>query len=204
MNWGQPPQEVRRAREGCRAVPEPGFSIGDLLHPKPRRYQLDFHERVRGRRPDAYIGRRAAVRLREQLGLVDVPVDLGPVCRFLAVSVIDVPQIPEKPNALARHVGPARIEIVRGLERKLYRVTLAHELGHEVLRHSSRSIWDTLESLYGRGDPHEDEAWDFAGELLMPYHILKQHRLKPLSELEAIFDVSGAAIAVQLSRRGLL
>ena len=105
---------------------------------------------------------------------------------------------------MGRHKGYGLIEIVSGLPNKVYRITLAHELGHEVLKHSLRSIWDTRESLLDTGNPHEAEAWDFAGELLMPYAVLKKNKDKASEELEALFDISGSAIAAQLSRRRLL
>ena len=185
-------------------MPKPGFSMDDLLHPKTRKYQANFSDRRPYRRPDGGIGAMAAVKIQESLGLKTPPVDLGPVCRHLAVSVTEVDQIQGQPDAVGRHRGYGLIEIVRGLPDKIYRVTLAHELGHEVLKHSLRSVWDTHESLMDVGDPHEAEAWAFAGELLMPYEVLKKNSTKPREELEILFEVSASAIAVQLSRRGLL
>lgn len=186
-------------------MPKPGFSLDDLLHPKPREYQVSYPgERLHRCHPYRQIGRKAAIKIRRELGLEIPPIDLEPACKYLAVSIVEVDRNPGQPNAVGRHKGYGLIEIVRGLPRRLYRTTLAHELGHEVLRHSLRSAWDTCESLLDQGDPHEAEAWDFAGELLMPYEILKQNRNKPLEELEALFDISRTAIIVQLSRRNLL
>lgn len=144
------------------------------------------------------------MKIHRELGLKTPPIDLDPICKYLAVGIIEVDQDPDQPDAVGRHKGNGLIEIVRGLPRNLYRITLAHELGHEVLKHSLRNVWDTSESLSSVGDPHEAEAWDFAGELLMPYEILKKNKGKPIEELEALFQVSRSAIVAQLSRRNLL
>jgi len=104
--------------------------------------------------------------------------------------------------ALGRFIGNGTIEIIKGLPDNLYRSTLAHELGHLALYHDIRPRWDTLDSING-SDPHEKEAWDFAGELLLPGPILKKAFAEnpDLDRLAKLFAVSKELLSVELVKR---
>lgn len=122
------------------------------------------------------------------------------------VQIINIEKVPGEPRALGRFTGDGRIEIIKGLPDNLYRSTLAHEIGHLALYHDIRPRWDSLESI-SESDPHEREAWDFAGELLLPGPIFKKEFFNnpDLDSLASLFAVSKELLSVELvKRRGLL
>jgi Zn-dependent peptidase ImmA (M78 family) len=181
-------------------MPKEGFSIDDLLNPKPRQYQDDFAEKPLRKKTSN--GVTEARRILNTLKLNDPPILLEPVCDYLGAYIITVDTIPDNPKAAGRHLGEGHIEIKRGLHKNLYRSTLAHELGHLALCHDTRSKWHEAES-YKDPDPHEREAWDFAGELLIPDKILKpMFKSNPTPDrLAEIFKVSSDFLWVQLDKR---
>lgn len=190
-------------------MPRPGFGIDDLLHPKKREYQPDNHDgrRLKGARPSLFgIGAKEAQKIFADLALT-VPVDLEKVCRFLAVQVVQMPLLDgAPPEALGVYRGHGVIHLRAGLPETVRRLTLAHELGHHVLRHDVRSKWDSGESLISAHDPHEAEAWDFAGELLMPHRVLRE-KLRAnttVNDLTVVFGVSREAVFVQMRKRRLV
>lgn len=186
-------------------MPKDGFSIDDLLNPKPRAYNPEQGS-PRYRQSKMNSGRKAARLLLKELKLSSVPIDLEPVCRHFMVQIINIEKVPGEPRALGRFTGDGRIEIIKGLPDNLYRSTLAHEIGHLALYHDIRPRWDSLESI-NESDPHEREAWDFAGELLLPGPIFKKEFFNnpDLDSLARLFAVSKELLSVELvKRRGLL
>lgn len=94
------------------------------------------------------------------------------------------------------------------------RFTLAHELGHFFLGHDTSQIEfklniDDLElAILGRYpyNVYEQEANEFAVELLMPEEEVKQlyNLVKDTNKLSKIFGVSCQAMNVRLMRLGLI
>ena len=127
---------------------------------------------------------------------------MEPICEYLGAYIVHIDRIPGNPKAAGRFLGNGRIEIIKGLPKNLYRSTLAHELGHLALCHDTRSKWDELNSFQDP-DPHEKEAWDFAGEILVPDRILKPLFVDiPKPEILAQrFLVSSDFMWVQLIKR---
>ncbi len=181
-------------------MPKKGFSIDDFLNPKPRQYQDDLKETPFLRKSSTGVAK--ANRILNTLKLNDIPILLKPVCEYLGAYIVTVDTIPENPRATGRHLGDGKIEIKGGLHKNLYRSTLAHELGHIALGHDTRSKWHEAET-YKDPDPHEKEAWDFAGELLVPNKVLKlQFKKNPNPDkLATIFNVSSDFLWVQLYKR---
>lgn len=150
-------------------MPEKGFGIADLLHPKPREYSS---ANVSGySRRQSCIGQNCAQKHLKALKLQGPPIILDPVASFLMVEIIYVDQADM--NTWGQYLGGRVIEITKGLPANVHRSTLAHELGHVALNHAIRPRWDTLDNM-DAPDPHEQEAWDFARELLMPTDMLKK------------------------------
>ena len=184
-------------------MPKKGFSIEDLLYPKPRKYEDNYPKtplRIKSRKAKA-----EAERILKELNLNSLPILLQPICEYLGAYVIQSDRIQDNPNAAGRFLGNGRIEIIKGLPKNLFRSTLAHELGHLALRHDTRYKWDETDSFQDP-DPHEKEAWDFAGEILVPDIILKpllRNNLNP-EYLAQKFMVSSAFMWVQLSKRRYL
>ncbi len=89
------------------------------------------------------------------------------------------------------------------------RFTIAHELGHFVIGHEDFEQKDLadegkfyLDDTFARHDPKEQEANEFAAELLMPEHLLRQDALAGIvdsRELARRYQVSEQALWIQLS-----
>ncbi|QSQ10466.1 hypothetical protein H0A61_02874 [Koleobacter methoxysyntrophicus] len=87
-----------------------------------------------------------------------------------------------------------------------YRATLAHELGHIVLGHFSM-----FSGQEQPGDFPEDtkkilerEAWEFAGELLVPGFMLKREKTLDLKKLTDTFQVTKSTMEWRLQKNGLI
>lgn len=78
------------------------------------------------------------------------------------------------------------------------RFSLAHELGHFVLKHHIKP-WEYEDPETGKSFI-EPEADEFAGSLLMPQHLLTEHIKKgtPLNDIQHKFQVSKQALWVRL------
>jgi Zn-dependent peptidase ImmA (M78 family)/transcriptional regulator with XRE-family HTH domain len=91
------------------------------------------------------------------------------------------------------------------------RFTLAHELGHHLLRHTASfhvdfaDAGDTAGSAPGYNWQHERAANDFAANLLMPAAWVRHAARHPieLDELAQRFEVSRAAMGFRLASLGL-
>ena len=91
------------------------------------------------------------------------------------------------------------------------RFTLAHELGHLLLRHAASYHVDFVEIGRGAGEApgynwrHERAANEFAANLLMPADLVNLHfqRASSVLALSELFDVSRAAIGFRLATLGL-
>jgi Zn-dependent peptidase ImmA (M78 family)/DNA-binding XRE family transcriptional regulator len=97
----------------------------------------------------------------------------------------------------------------RNAERR--RFTLAHELGHYLLRHSASFHLDFFDTGGSAGDApgynwqHERAANEFAANLLMPADVVRRiaDRVSDIEELAAAFDVSRQAMAFRLAALGV-
>jgi Zn-dependent peptidase ImmA (M78 family) len=88
------------------------------------------------------------------------------------------------------------------------RFTIAHELGHHILKHGPR-YRDTENSILNiTGDPIETSANRFAAELLMPIFsvstLVVDQGVTSLSELASSFEVSEQAMKFRLKNLGLI
>jgi Zn-dependent peptidase ImmA (M78 family) len=140
------------------------------------------------------------------------PVDVADVARRCGVRVLGfdfagmvdglVAQLPDGP-AIGLDTGQPN-------ERRR-RFTLAHELGHHLLRHSASFHLDFFDAAGSAGDApgynwqHERAANEFAANLLMPAELVRREadRVRDIDELAAAFDVSRQAMAFRLAALGL-
>jgi Zn-dependent peptidase ImmA (M78 family)/DNA-binding XRE family transcriptional regulator len=91
------------------------------------------------------------------------------------------------------------------------RFTLAHELGHHLLRHSASFHLDFFDAGGSAGDApgynwqYERAANEFAANLLMPAEPVREaaDSITDINELAAAFDVSRQAMAFRLAALGL-
>ena len=88
------------------------------------------------------------------------------------------------------------------------RFTIAHELGHYVLKHGKRFRDTSAMFAGGTYDPYEVAANRFAAELLMPVYpvkvLLEDHGITSISQLALAFQVSEPAMTYRLKNLGYL
>lgn len=102
-----------------------------------------------------------------------------------------------------------RYEITEPLVRQ--RFTIAHELGHLARGHlnaGKTKFRDTKANFFSaHHDPQEVEANQFAANLLMPSSVVKwvveQQRVKDVTQLANVFNVSEAAMGYRMKNLGL-
>lgn len=140
------------------------------------------------------------------------PVDVAELARRCGVRVLGfdfagmvdglVAQLPDGP-AIGLDTGQPN--------EQRRRFTLAHELGHHLLRHSASFHLDFFDAGGSAGDApgynwqHERAANEFAANLLMPADLVRREsdRVSAINQLAVAFDVSRQAMAFRLATLGL-
>jgi transcriptional regulator with XRE-family HTH domain len=140
------------------------------------------------------------------------PVDVAELARRCGVRVLGfdfagmvdglVAQLPDGP-AIGLDTGQPN--------EQRRRFTLAHELGHQLLRHSASFHLDFFDAGGSAGDApgynwqHERAANEFAANLLMPADLVRREsdRVSAINQLAVAFDVSRQAMAFRLATLGL-
>lgn len=140
------------------------------------------------------------------------PVDVAELARRCGVRVLGfdfagmvdglVAQLPDGP-AIGLDAGQPN--------EQRRRFTLAHELGHHLLRHSASFHLDFFDAGGSAGDApgynwqHERAANEFAANLLMPADLVRREsdRVGAINQLAVAFDVSRQAMAFRLATLGL-
>jgi Zn-dependent peptidase ImmA (M78 family)/DNA-binding XRE family transcriptional regulator len=157
--------------------------------------------------------RDAAEQLLAAAKLTDAPpVDVAQLARRCGVRVLGfdfagmvdglVAQLPDGP-AIGLDTGQPN--------EQRRRFTLAHELGHHLLRHSASFHLDFFDAGGSAGDApgynwqHERAANEFAANLLMPADLVRREsdRVSAINQLAVAFDVSRQAMAFRLATLGL-
>ena len=148
--------------------------------------------------------RARAGRLLAELGVDSAPVDVEHVAGLLGLAVRAVDGDSRFSGRLL--VQRLEIQVNADLPHHQRRFTIAHEIGHFILRHdpvvsvvSPRSHADPLRA-------NEAQANSFAFELLMPEALVKRHwaATRDYRDLAALFAVSQEAMFSRLERLGLL
>jgi Zn-dependent peptidase ImmA (M78 family)/DNA-binding XRE family transcriptional regulator len=152
----------------------------------------------------------AAAQLLEELGLTKPPVDVDAVARMCGIPVLPF----EFDDALSGLVVDTAEGPVIGINEYHHpvrqRFSIAHELGHVMLRHID-SFHVDLGGSVEDGEPpgynwrHERAANDFAANLLMPGTMVKRAFVKApaVTSLAARFEVSELAMGFRLRSLGL-
>lgn len=144
----------------------------------------------------------AALELLERLDVHEPPIRLGPIARACGVRVLGWDFDEAVSGLLLDLDGGPTIGYNRNHARTRRRFTVAHELGHWLLRHHEHFHVDLSSSTAESGDPpgfrwqDERAANQFASELLMPAHLVEDaHRADPeIASLARQFMVSQQAM----------
>lgn len=146
----------------------------------------------------------------------NLPVDPSELARLMGVQVEEYAFCSDEDESmrsvsgmyLADHEGHPLIRVAADQYPLRQRFTVAHELGHHVMKHGDR-MRDTAGAFSSMNfDPVEVSANRFAAELLMPYvaveYFVKQEGVTDLEELARRFQVSEVAMRYRLKNLGLL
>lgn len=127
----------------------------------------------------------------------ELPIKVIPLCKRLGIKVIkysEAPGVPKEGDGFSTVVGKrAYIFYNDGVIPQRQRFTIAHEIGHILLKHND------IES-----EDREAEADVFASRLLMPACILKECNVKSSEDIMLLCDVSKAAAEIRLKRLKVL
>ena len=148
--------------------------------------------------------RKAARKLLERFALrngeLKPPIPVWNIAEIEGFEIHLMQNWSDKQSALVNHA-----EKLIGINRKHHphrqRFSLGHEIGHIVLQHPAESeLGDEENRLCDR------EADEFAGELLVPYNLLKIEieKNKDVDNLARIFNVSTQVITIRLISQNLL
>jgi Zn-dependent peptidase ImmA (M78 family) len=171
-----------------------------------------------------HFARQEAGRLIEALKIWEAPVDVARIAKNLGLKIIQQNLGDNVSGLLVRTSAGTHICVAAGHAEVRRRFTIAHEIGHHVLRHQFEAgahvHVDRGNYISQRGirasegvDPKEIEANQFAACLLMPVNVM-QAAVKRLAsgtifdgdveELARLFKVSEQAMTIRLTTLGLL
>jgi Zn-dependent peptidase ImmA (M78 family) len=161
-------------------------------------------------RPRVGYLRKYARELLKRCGITEPPVDLRVILEKEGLEYQEVDYFPDDVDALIVKIeGRVVAAVNKNQSFTRRRFSLAHELCHHLL-HVDRSILDdriTIDSPpmsaneISSKDPYEAEADIFAGELLVPLPMLKQHFRSGLTaaDVARIFSVSEHVASIAIS-----
>jgi transcriptional regulator with XRE-family HTH domain len=156
--------------------------------------------------------REAAEQLLEAAGVTSPPVDVDDLARGCGVRVADADFDGEVDGLVVQLPDGGAIGLDRTRTHPARRrFTLAHELGHHLLRHSAAFSVDFADAGGAQGNSptynwrHERAANEFAANLLMPAALVRKARKKRtgVADLAEHFQVSKAAMGHRLTALGL-
>jgi Zn-dependent peptidase ImmA (M78 family) len=165
-----------------------------------------------------------AEKLIDRLGIRTAPVDVERIATFLDLRIVFDDLGEDISGLLVARDGMASIAVRRTDPPNRRRFTIAHEIGHFVLRHyrqrnelvhadpHAQVIYRSARASEGL-DMIEVQANQFAASLLMPVKLVRQHAERlglPLTDGDVrtlakdVFEVSEQAMTIRLTSLGLL
>ena len=172
----------------------------------------------------ASTARSAAEKLLDRLGIVSVPVDVEFIAKKLGVEIVSEDLGPDVSGLLVTRGRTSTIGVHERHAPVRRRFTIAHELGHFVLRHQfqpgehvhvdrDRVVSERSPRASSGVDPKEIEANQFAAALLMPAKFVRMRAARfgsgpllddEISALAREFKVSDQAMTIRLTVLGLI
>jgi Zn-dependent peptidase ImmA (M78 family) len=171
-----------------------------------------------------FAAQTAADRLVARFGITTAPVNVHDVAHLLGLTIVSENLGADVSALLVTEAGTSVIGVNKTHPRKRQRFSIAHEIGHHVMRHQfvpgEHVHVDRGSYISERGtraaagtDPKEAEANQFAASLLMPTKLVREHVARighlPLREIDVKnlatnFDVSEQAMTIRLSVLGFV
>jgi len=151
--------------------------------------------------------RREAHRMLSAAGVTHAPVSLRDVVSYLNLSLVERRREPFGSEAALVPVGDGHAIELRGRSgERRRRFTIAHEIGHFLL-HPQHTVSERGGPTNQASARREHEADEFAAELLMPDHLVRQAVLEDGADARRLadrFDVSTQAMSRRLRHLGLV
>ena len=151
--------------------------------------------------------RREADQLLKAAGVDGAPIVLRDVVSYLNLSLVERAREPFSSEAALVPLGEGHAIELRGTSNaRRRRFTIAHEIGHFLL-HPERAVTERGGATNKTMAACEREANQFAAELLMPEHLVRQAVLEEGPDARLLadrFDVSAQAMHLRLRRLGLV
>jgi Zn-dependent peptidase ImmA (M78 family) len=169
-----------------------------------------------------FTARTAAEKLIDRLGISSAPVDVERVAMELGVEIIQEDLGPEVSGLLVTRGRSSTIGVHQRHAEVRRRFTIAHELGHFMLRHQfepgqhvdqGRYVSERSVKASAGVDLKEIEANQFAASLLMPTKLVRMHAARfgkgpllddEITQLARTFNVSVQAMTIRLGVLGLV
>ena len=124
--------------------------------------------------------------------VVDFPVKIKAFAQELGVNVNQVNRLPNNMYAVSyTHNDVTHIDYVSSGNINTDRFTVAHELGHLLLRHRADKAYSEYQ---------EEQANIFASRLLAPMIIVREHDPKTPEDLARIFGLSLESATIRYNR----
>jgi Zn-dependent peptidase ImmA (M78 family) len=153
--------------------------------------------------------RQKAQNILEMVGITKPPVDVERIAQVLGFKVVDYDFGNSDVSGMLVIEDDVRaIGVNRQHHANRRRFTIAHELGHFLAGHDDFEQTDFLEQRtfyvddsFVSHNPNEQEANEFAAELLMPEKMLKRdvaRGIRDPKQLAARYEVSEQALWIQL------
>lgn len=168
--------------------------------------------------------RSIAERLMDRFSIRCPPVDVEDLAAQMGLGIIRTDLGPDVSGLLVTNAQRTYVCVHDGHHQKRQRFTIAHEIGHFVLRHQfeggAHVHVDRGNFISQRGprasagiDPKEIEANQFAASLLMPSKLVRERVIalgssplldQDVAALAQEFQVSEQAMTIRLTTLGLL
>lgn len=149
--------------------------------------------------------RRRAIQVLQMVGVDAPPVDVHRVAKHLGFDVIpyDFPDSVSGVTFIEEGVKSIGVNRLQALTRQ--RFSIAHEMGHYLHGHeaydASKVHVEENRGLLASHNRQEQEANEFAAELLMPHFLVRQEIIEPELDVPALarrYQVSEQAMWIQL------
>lgn len=153
-------------------------------------------------KPRIGLARDLARKLLKQANIGSYPIKLKDIAKLIPDLIIDGEELEDEISGMqASYKGISFIRYNSSHPTKRKRFTVAHELGHAVMGHTSQCN----KSDFVSRNPQEIEANQFAAELLTPLALLKKatDSLKTVDQLARAFWVSKDSMNWRVMETGL-
>lgn len=153
-------------------------------------------------KPRIGFARDVARKCHKNLSL-SIPVPIEDVLTHYGFTVMALEELDNSVSALV-DIKEKYIGVNANHSKTRQRFTLSHELGHYLLGHAAGAFQDVASNSIKSTNPVEQEADEFAAELLVPSQVLKKMPLSSIENLASHFFVSTEVLTIQLTKHRII